>query len=192
MLREPKERETEFAGALFRNLCFRMLGSRSAGSRLARYIHRSVEGSPLDEYLVDMLRKFSEKDQAGFIERGSIVQESGAFLKYEGSTKVQAASSHATAGDDSDDEFEQLRSRDEAGPHVRTAEISPGGMMEMHAKRARGVFPVPMYKTLGALQPTSVPAERSFSVARLSSRASELGNYFPTRKLFLAREHSFE
>lgn len=162
--------DSDFASSLSINVCVRVLQRRGVVSRLSRFLRKRDATTNLDIWLQEVkdtvLARGQESLLNSFAAVGDMKGEITSFLNF-----YQKSPSRPRS--ETGDRFEDLRDRDE-DESVDVEDSSPDSLIELHKSGVKA-FPEELYEVMAVLQPTSVPAERSFSRARHARRYNQAG-----------------
>lgn len=201
MLRKVRAGTTDFAKTLYRNLCYRILQRRGLPSRLARCLTKSTEKSVLDKMLDEARSEFAEVgEDDDFADPGDMARAMAKFHALGPQSETVSSGGRSKDQDESSsDEFDH--GTDEDDWEYQTASVSaaePDRLMAFHQRGRKKKFPEALSEFARAFQPTSVPAERSFTAARYAGRAcqeivdDERFEQYMLLKNFLAKNRPWE
>ena len=166
MLRAVKDENSNFAKNLAENLSIRILQRRGAASRLSMYVVEYEENTDLDKWLAETSNEviLSGKEALWntFIEQTELSDELAKFrATQERSTDEETT---ASAAQQIDEYTARVVLGKKKSPPKKKS-LSTQEIMKLHAE-GHSLIPTELVETLQTLQPTSVPAERAFSIAR--------------------------
>ena len=175
MLGNLKDMPSDFAKSLYRNLCTRLLQRRSVASRVSRFLRKKgKEETKLDRWLrevqEEIIAEGNEKTYNTFADPGDIANE---ISKFEQLEENRSKSTTRERDGQHLDDYEALMDVEEDDDEPPSAATShhptTRELIDLHSRGFR-TLPESLSTVISVLQPTSVPSERAFSVARHSRR----------------------